>query len=63
MYPGGHLHAAIWLATLHNAVGAQSQGFWQCWFLQANVDGQSESVVHSGLLHSVNGLPSYAGGQ
>lgn len=63
MYPGGHLHDAMWLATLHNAVGVQSHGFWQCSFLQANVDGHSESVVHSGLLHSVNGSPIYAGGQ
>ena len=49
MNPGGHLQMALWLFTVHSAVGAQGlsleQGFIQARFLQAWLKAHSSSLA------------------
>ena len=49
MNPGGHLQRALWLFTVHSAVGAQGlsveQGFIQALFLQAWLNAHSSSLA------------------
>jgi len=53
-----HWHIIVLYGTVswtwHSWSGEQSteivQGFWHLWFTQACCDGQSESVVHSGVI-------------